>query len=58
MSDLAVTLTVEQLRTLVREAVNDALREAIEPRDLEAPISDDERAVARKRWASKLRSVR
>lgn len=58
MIDLAVTLTVEQLRTLVREAVADALREATEPRDLAAPPSDEERARARKHWANKLRSVR
>jgi hypothetical protein len=58
MSDLAVTLTVEQLRTLMREAVAEGIRQATEAKDPEAPISDEERAAARKRWANKLRSVR
>jgi hypothetical protein len=54
MSDLAVTLTVAQLRALVREAVADAIREASEPREPTAPISDEEHASARARWLRKM----
>lgn len=49
-----VMLTPDELRAIVREAVADAIREATDPKDLSADVTDEERAEARKRWARKL----
>ncbi len=51
---LAVTLTVEELRALVRDAVRDEMRAIVDPADTSAPVTDVELAEARKRWARKL----
>jgi len=56
MSGMAVTLTIEQLRALVREEVKAAVRELEDQPNMEAPVSDDEMAEARRRWARKLRA--
>lgn len=53
MSDLAVTLTIEQLRALVREELRAVLQE--EPPAPGEPITDDEMAEARKRFARRAR---
>ena len=53
-----VVLSPEELRAIVRDAVEEAIQRATEPRDPTAPITDEERARARKAWANKLRSVK
>jgi hypothetical protein len=49
-----VVLSPEELRALVREAVAEALRDALEPREPSAPITDSEHADARARWQRKM----
>ncbi|HSY24925.1 MAG TPA: hypothetical protein VK841_22525 [Polyangiaceae bacterium] len=50
-SRLMITLTVPQLRAIVREELMAALRELQTAPDTSRPPTDEEMAAARKKWA-------
>jgi hypothetical protein len=50
-SRLMVTLTVGQLRAIVREELAAAIRELQTAPDTSRPTTDEEMAAARKKWA-------